>query len=144
MKKLMAVVVLGVMVVAVSPPSAQASEAAGTEVALGVIAAFSILTWPFWALAAAYPVTAYPPTYPTPVYATAQAPYYAAPAYTPAPATPAVQREVIYAHGRHVLYGDGVTTAYRWVWVASPPPPPPPAIAPPAPVPGAPPPPPAN
>ena len=136
MKKLTAVVVLGVMLVAVSPLAAHAHGAGAAALALGAFAAFSILTWPFWAVAA------YPPTYPTPVYA--PAPYYATPAYTPAPATPAVQREVIYPHGRHVLYGDGVTTAYQWVWVANPPPPPPPAIAPPAPAPGAPPPPPMN
>jgi hypothetical protein len=34
----------------------------------------------------------------------------------------------VYAHGRHLLLGDGVTVAYRWVWVPNPPagPPPPP------------------
>lgn len=135
MKKLVAVVAVVALIVAGSPLMAQAHGAAA--LALGAFAAFSILTWPFWALAA-YPVTAYPPSYPTPVYATAPAPYYGTPAYTPAPAAPAVQREVIYPHGRHVLYGDGVTTAYQWVWVPSPPPPPAPALVPPPP-PGAPP-----
>jgi hypothetical protein len=51
-----------------------------------------------------------------------------APAYAAAPPAP-VQREVVYAHGKYVLYGDGVTQAWQWVWVpnapASPPPPPP-------------------
>ena len=51
----------------------------------------------------------------------------APPAYAAAP--PPVQREVVYPHGKHVLYGDGVTQAWQWVWVpnapASPPPPPP-------------------
>jgi hypothetical protein len=50
-----------------------------------------------------------------------QAPTYAAP--------PAVQREMVYPHGKYVLYGDGVTQAWQWVWVpapAGPPPPPPP------------------
>ena len=52
----------------------------------------------------------------------------APPAYAAAPPAP-VQREVVYPHGKYVLYGDGVTQAWQWVWVpnapASPPPPPP-------------------
>src|SRR6266852_1271385 len=40
---------------------------------------------------------------------------------------PAVQREVIYPNGKYVLYGDGVTQPYQWVWIpAAPPPPSPP------------------
>ena len=53
----------------------------------------------------------------------------APPAYAAAPAPPPVQREVVYPHGKYVLYGDGVSQAWQWVWVpnapASPPPPPP-------------------
>jgi len=30
---------------------------------------------------------------------------------------PAVQREVVYPHGKYVLYGDGVTQPWQWVWV---------------------------
>jgi hypothetical protein len=38
-----------------------------------------------------------------------------------------VQREVVYPHGRYVLYGDGVRQPWQWVWVpAAPAPPPPP------------------
>ena len=41
-----------------------------------------------------------------------------------------VQREVVYANGKYVLYGDGVSQPWQWVWVpvapAVPPPPPPP------------------
>src|SRR3954471_11059631 len=48
-----------------------------------------------------------------PAYSAAAAPAYAA----APPAAPAIQREVIYSHGRHVLYGDGVRTAYQWVWI---------------------------
>ena len=52
----------------------------------------------------------------------------APPAYAAAPPAP-VQREVVYSHGRYVLYGDGVTQAWQWVWIpnapAGPPPPPP-------------------
>ena len=38
---------------------------------------------------------------------------------------------VQYPHGRYELRGDGVNTAYQWVWIPNaPPPPPPPAAAP--------------
>jgi len=70
----------------------------------------------------------YAPDYyyaPPPAVVYQQAP----PAYAAAPAAPPVQREVVYAHGKYVLYGDGVSQAWQWVWVpnapASPPPPPP-------------------
>ena len=59
-------------------------------------------------------------------------PVYAAPpvVYQQAlpPSAPLVQREVVYPHGKYVLYGDGVTKPWQWVWVASgvPTPPPPP------------------
>ena len=44
------------------------------------------------------------------------------------PPAPLVQREVVYPHGKYVLYGDGVSQPRQWVWVAgaSPTPPPPP------------------
>ena len=36
--------------------------------------------------------------------------------------------EVVYPHGRYVLYGDGVSQPWQWVWLpaapAAPPPPP--------------------
>ena len=70
---------------------------------------------------------AYGPDYyyaPPPTVIYQQAP----PAYAAAPPPP-VQREVVYSHGRYVLYGDGVTQAWQWVWIpnapAGPPPPPP-------------------
>jgi hypothetical protein len=58
---------------------------------------------------------------PPPVYA-APPPVYTIPPpviyqQAPAPAPPLVQREVIYPHGRHVLYGDGVSRPWQWVWV---------------------------
>jgi hypothetical protein len=37
-----------------------------------------------------------------------------------APPAPPVQREVVYANGKYVLYGDGVTQAWQWVWVPAP------------------------
>jgi hypothetical protein len=46
---------------------------------------------------------------------------------------PAIVRVVHYPHGRYELYGDGITTAYQWVWIPAPPPPaPPPPVLPPA------------
>jgi hypothetical protein len=69
-------------------------------------------------------------------------PSYYAPSYAPttgvypqaayaAPQAPAVQREVVYANGRYVLYGDGVTQAWQWVWIPSASQPAPPQAAPP-------------
>ena len=40
---------------------------------------------------------------------------------------PAVQREVVYPHGKYVLAGDGVTQPWQWQWIwfpAAPQPPP--------------------
>jgi hypothetical protein len=69
--------------------------------------------------AATYPYYYAPPTV---VYPQAQV-YVASPA-------PPIQREVVYQNGKYVLYGDGVTQPWQWVWVpaapAVPPPPPPP------------------
>ncbi len=53
-------------------------------------------------------------------YAEPPAVYTESPAYSTSAGTappPAVEREVVYPHGRYVLYGDGVSTPYRWVWV---------------------------
>jgi hypothetical protein len=59
-----------------------------------------------------------PPVYaaPTVVYQTPPPVVYQQP---PAPA-PYVQREVVYPNGKYVLYGDGVTRAWQWVWVPNP------------------------
>ena len=43
---------------------------------------------------------------------------------------PEIQREVIYPHGKYLLEGDGVSTAYRWTWIPSATPPPPPPVEP--------------
>src|SRR6266481_6049732 len=57
-----------------------------------------------------------------------------APTYTQ-PQAPQVEREVVFAEGRYILQGDGVSTPYKWVWVPNPPAPPsgPPPGAPPQP-----------
>ena len=62
--------------------------------------------------------------------------YYPYPVYSPTVGVepppvvyqpPAVQREVTYPNGKYVLYGDGVSHPYLWVWIpAAPPPPSPP------------------
>jgi hypothetical protein len=129
MKKVVAIVLLGSLLLALAPLTVHAHGAAAAALALGAFATFSVLTAPFWA----YPAYAYPyrPYYPAAPYYYS-APYaYSAPAtyvsapVAAAPQTPAIQREVVYPHGRHVLYGDGVTTPYQWVWVPNAPPPPP-------------------
>ncbi|HEV8441767.1 MAG TPA: hypothetical protein VGT40_27070 [Methylomirabilota bacterium] len=72
---------------------------------------------------------------------------YATPASTPRPPMPSV---IEYPGGRYELRGDGVTTAYVWVWIPNPPsgpppetsaasPPPPPSAPPPSAVPAPPP-----
>jgi hypothetical protein len=142
MNKIVAVGMLLVMVVGLWTPPAQAGAAVSAAIALGAFAVFNqflagvgVFGVP-WAYAApayypsyySYPAYSYPPyAYAAPVY-TAPAPRYyaAAPAATYAPPAPA-QTEVVYQHGRYVLRGDGVTVAYRWVWVPNPPPSPPPA-----------------
>ena len=85
---------------------------------------------PAYAAAPSYPVpppNSAPPSYTPPPYSAPAASYQQAPGYAPS-AAPAVQREVVYDNGRHVLYGDGVRQPWQWVWVpaAAPPPPPPP------------------
>lgn len=117
MKKLVAIVALGVVLLGLAVPPADAHGGSGA-LALAAFAAFNILFLPF-ALAAA--------VVPAPVY-TAPAPaVYSAPAATyataPAAHAPLVSRQVVYAHGRYILYGDGVSRAYQWVWVPNPPPP---------------------
>jgi hypothetical protein len=131
--KLIAIVVLGAILLVASAPPADANGAVAAALALGAFAMFTTLAW-----AAAWypPLVVSPVVYPPPY---AYAPAYAAPptTYAPAPsaaaAAPAIQREVVFPNGRYVLYGDGVTVAYQWVWLSTPTIPPPPSGAPPAP-----------
>jgi len=96
--------------------------------------------WPVGTSVLAAPYYSYPysyPVYPDPVYVPA-------PAYQPQPQVylaPPAQSELCYVGGCYRLQGDGVSAAFRWVWIPTvPPPPPAPPIAPPAaaPAPGAP------
>jgi hypothetical protein len=50
--------------------------------------------------------------------------YESAPVTAPAAAAP-VPPEVVYPHGKYVLYGDGVNQAWQWVWIPATPTPPP-------------------
>ena len=124
MKKIVAILAFGALLITAAPRPVHAHPAAAAALAFGAFATFGLLaTAPLWAYpypAYAYPSYAYPYTVPPAYYAPPPA------TYAPSPA-PAIQREVVYPHGRHVLYGDGVTVAYQWVWVPNPPPPPPPA-----------------
>jgi hypothetical protein len=72
-----------------------------------------------------------PPAYSTPPPAYSAPPAYGRQAYAaPASAQPTV---IQYPHGRYELRGDGIRTAYQWVWIPNPPIAPPPPDAPPAP-----------
>jgi len=37
------------------------------------------------------------------------------------------QPPAVYPNGKYVLYGDGVTQPWQWVWIPAAPPPPPPS-----------------
>ena len=119
MNTLVAAVLVGTMLLAMAPAPAHAGGAVDAALALGAFAVFSqLFLLPALLLNPAYAAPAPPAVYAPP-------PVYAAP-----PRPPAISREVVYAHGRHVLLGDGVRAPYQWVWVPNPP-----AGAPPAPPP---------
>ena len=133
MRRLIAVILVSALLVGFAVPAAHAGNTA-TNVALGLasFAVFSQFARPFFH---PRPVHAYDrPVYvyqsPTPVIYPPPYPVVVVP--PPPPPTPTV---VYYPHGRHELRGDGVTTAYHWVWIPNPPPPP--AVPPPPPVPPA-------
>ena len=113
MKNLVAAATLGMLLLALAPIPAHAGAAVDAALALGAFAVFNQL---FLLPALARPVYTPPPV----VYAPPPA------AYAPPPA-PAINREVVYPHGRYVLLGDGVRVPYQWVWVPNPPPGAPPA-----------------
>ena len=76
--------------------------------------------------ALAYPYYAYP-YYPYPYYPDPYPVYAPLTVVEPPPVAyqaPPVQREVVYPHGKYVLYGDGMTQPWRWVWMPAAPPPP--------------------
>jgi hypothetical protein len=113
MRTLVAAVSMAALL-AMSPLPAQADAAVDAALALGAFAVFNQL---FLLPALSRPAYVAPPA----------AVYTSPPASYATAAPPLLRREVVYAHGRHVLLGDGVTTAYQWVWVPNPPAGPPPA-----------------
>ncbi len=131
MRRLIALVLVMALVTTlltmVVVPAAHAGAA--TNVALG-LASFAVFNQLVGGLFHPQPVYAYPAPvyYSAPAYYVERPVYYAAPAYA-APA-PTYSRVVQYPHGRYELRGDGVYTAYQWVWIPNPPPPPPPPAPP--------------
>ncbi|HEV8472006.1 MAG TPA: hypothetical protein VGR82_04445 [Methylomirabilota bacterium] len=139
MKKVVAILLLGLTLIAVSPIPAHAGGRGLAEAAFA-LGAFAVLSPLLIGAALARPwyepvYVAPPPvvyaapapvvyTQPAPVYASQSVTYAAPPTYAGPPPPPKVQREVVYPHGRYQLYGDGVRMPYQWVWVANPPPPP--------------------
>jgi len=120
MKKALAIVGLLAIVLALVPLDAEAHGRRfghrGGRVFVSVGVGFpccGFYPWPYY-----YPYY-YPAYYPAPAVYTAPAATYAEPSYTQQ--APQVDREVIFPEGRYILQGDGVTTAYKWVWVPNPP-----------------------
>ena len=82
--------------------------------------------YPYYGYPAYYPAYGYPAyTYAAPVAYQPSMAYTSRPVVSPPPqaavqAAPPVQTRVVhYPHGRYELRGDGVTTAYLWVWVVT-------------------------
>jgi hypothetical protein len=146
MRRILAVLLVVTCVVALAPPAAYAGGHGAARVVIG-LATFALFA-PFIIvgeiLALAVPpyappvVVAAPPVYstPPPAYAAPAPTYVPPPLYArqtyaaPAPAQPTV---IQYPRGRYELQGDGIATAYQWVWIPNPTIPPPPPGAPPAP-----------
>ena len=138
--KLGAVVLAMLLIVGAAVPAAEAGGRTATNVALG-LASFAVFNQLFAPFAFARPVYVVRPVYAAPVYAApvyVEPPVYyqqvyVAPAPTVVAAPPTYPTVVQYPHGRYELRGDGIYTAYQWVWIPNPPPPPPPPAAAPAP-----------
>ena len=147
MRRLIALALVVALTLALTAPTAEARHGhvvvgIGAAVGLALFAPFIIVGSILSPLVNQPPVYASPPpaVVQPPVYA---APAYAAPAYAPPPpayasrtvtlqSPPASHSNTVqYAHGRYELRGDGVRTAYQWVWIPNAPPPPPPPAAPP-------------
>ncbi|HET7874536.1 MAG TPA: hypothetical protein VFN71_03350 [Methylomirabilota bacterium] len=133
MRKLVALALAAAVMVGLAAPAAYAGSSTGTNVALG-LASFAVFNQLFGGL-----------MHPRPAYAgyhrevVVERPVYYRPVYAPPSQVVVVQPAatyptvVQYPHGRYELRGDGVSTAYHWVWIPNAPPPPPPAAPPPPP-----------
>lgn len=141
MRRILVVLTIVALIGVLAVPTAEAGgrrgghgHGGGAVIGLAAFALFAPLIIAGEVLAATIPYRAPAVAVaPPPVYYTPAPAYYApAPAYSPPPAyvepraaAPALTRVVQYTHGRYVLRGDGVYTAYQWVWIPNPPPPPP-------------------
>ena len=133
MRRMLALLLLVTCVVALAPPAAHAGGHGAARAAIG-LATFAIFA-PFIIvgeiLALAVPpyrapavVVAPPPVYyaPAPAYSAPPPTYSASPVYVrqtyaaPAPAQPSV---IQYPGGRYELRGNGIATAYQWVWISN-------------------------
>jgi len=126
MRKLVAMALVAALMVGVAVPAAYAGTA--TNVALG-LASFAVFNQVVGGFLAPRPVYAHP----APVVIERPVPVYRRVIVTtPPPPAPAYSNVVYYPHGRYELHGDGVYTAYQWVWIpnraAVPPLPPPPPL----------------
>src|SRR5207237_861395 len=113
--RVLAVLLVVTCVVALAPPAAHAGGHGAARVAIG-LATFAIFA-PF--IIAGEILSLAVPPYRAPAVVVAPPPaYYApAPAYSaPPPAQPTVFQ---YPDGRYELRGDGITTAYQWVWISN-------------------------
>ncbi len=118
MRRLIALVVGVALMLGVAAPAAYAGTA--TNVALG-LASFAVFNQVAGGLFHPRPAYAYPR--PVIVERTVYTPVYMQPVVVQPTVYPTV---VQYPNGRYELRGDGVYTAYRWVWIPNAPPPPPP------------------
>lgn len=141
MRRAIALVLIVSLAVMLAAPAAEARHG---QVVVGIGAAVGlVLAAPFIIVGSVLAPLVHPPV-PVYPYAPMQGPpvvgqpVYGPPAYASPPA-PTAQPVVVqppagsyattvrYPHGRYELRGDGVHTAYRWVWIPNAPPPPPPA-----------------
>jgi hypothetical protein len=133
MRRVLACLLVMLVLAGVLVPPAHAGGAAG-RVALG-LAAFAVFNqFVYWHARPAYAERVVVYTAPPPAAGVSHV-VYAAPhvvlVQPPQPAPTVVE----YPHGRYELRGDGVSTAYQWVWIPRVPPPPPPPPGPPPPPP---------
>src|SRR2546427_13023419 len=135
MRRIAALVLSVVLVVALVAPAAEAGGRTATNVALG-LASFAVFNqlvggfyYPRYVYAApvyyypAYYPYAYPYYYDRVVYVQSQpaVEYQSPPQYQAQPQQYATVVE--YPHGRYELRGDGIKTPYQWVWIPKAPPP---------------------
>lgn len=123
MPRLIVILLVSALMVGSVAPAAYAGNRTATNVALG-LASFAVFNQLFGP--ALYPR----PVYAAPVYVPGPSSYviYAPQPQlmvVPPPSPPPLPTVIQYPHGRYELRGDGVTTAYQWVWVPNPPPAPP-------------------